>query len=127
MYIIVAISIFFLGIYALIKSRKIHYWQLKVLFLSCILAGPLIVIERYFKSIDPSSKISVIFQGLLLVLFLFVFVWLWVMGIDSYKKRQIPMELEDKLKVVLFAYPFLLLLVGAFIFFLLFERYMIIF
>lgn len=113
MYVIVAIIIFFIGIYALIKSRKIHYWQLKVFFSSWILIGPLIILEKYFHSTVPDSNISIILQGLLVIFVLFVLIWIWVILLDGYRKKQIPIDLESKARVLLFAYPFILLLIIA--------------
>ena len=120
MYVIVAIIIFFMGIYALIKSRKIHYWQLKVFFSSWILFGPLIILEKYFHSTSPDSNISIILQGLLVIFILFVLIWIWVILLDGYRKKQIPIEF--KARVLLFAYPFILLLIIALFLFLFFNK-----
>ena len=118
MYVIVGIVIFFMGIYALVKSRKVHYWQLKVFFSSWILIGPLIILEKYFHSTAPDSNVTIILQGLLAIFILFVLIWIWILLLDGYRKKQIPIELESKARVLLFAYPFILILIIALFLFL---------
>ena len=117
-----AIIIFFLGIYALFKSKKMHWWQLKVWFSSWVIGGPLIAVEAFFRAKIPTIRITEILSKTLLIYILLQIIWIWVLLWDAYQKKQFPVTQQKEVKVLLLVYPFVIVLAGGFIGYVLLEK-----